>query len=224
MNIKSTSLGLLGVSIGMGAMLSLAPINPVYAGSFNREILDANGQKMGRMTFAWDDNNVTNNMLKGFDSLTSFSLMDYENMNYDLDFAENTHFNNFEFNVMDGKLDVYAYNRSRTTQTRKYGFQIKSKDFNSDLIAADIPTVAFPTHEHPLDQALKTNRYFVNLNLGEPVSSDSATISSSNSFMSDNAQFVIPAAQDPQSVPENSLTTALLIIAGLVFLSPHKIF
>lgn len=222
MNIKPTSLGLLGVSIGMGAILSLAPINPVYAGSFNREILDANGSKMGRMTFAWNDNKVSNNMLKGFDSLTNFSLMSYGGMSYDFDFVKNAKFGKFEFNVTDGKLDSFAFNRTRQTQTTKEGFRIKSQDFDSDLIAADIPVSVFLTNEQSLDQALKTNRYSVDFDLG--VSSDSVSPAGSNPFKSDGARFVEPAEDTAQSVPENSLTTALLIIAGLVFLRPHKIF
>ncbi len=223
MNIQSTSLGLLGVSIGMGAMFSLAPINPVYAGSFNREILGADGQKMGRMAFTWDDKIVgEDNWLIGFDSLTSFSLKNYSGMSYDFDFAKNAHFRKFNFHVTDGTLHSFAYNRTRKTETRKYGFEIKSQDFDSDLIAANIPISVFLTDEELLDEALKTNIYSVDFNLG--VSSDSIGPAGSNPFKSDGAKFVPPAENTAQSVPENSLTTALLIIAGLVFLRPHRIF
>ena len=46
-----------------------------------------------------------------------------------------------------------------------------------------------------------------------------------NVLFFDNVR-VVPGENDatPQSVPENSLTTALLVIAGLIFLNPHKLF
>ncbi|WP_107666893.1 hypothetical protein [Cyanothece sp. BG0011] len=224
MNMKSTSLGFLGVSIGMGAIFSFAPLNPVQAGSLNREIINANGNKIGRIAFTWDDSIVTNNKLEGFNSLTSFSLTNYDDMSYDLNFAKNADFDSFDFNVSTGQLDIFAYNRTRATQTRKYGFEIKSENFDSDVIASSLPVSNLP-NEQKLNQALTNNTYFINFNLGEPTSSDSITPSGSqfNGYSAEKAKFV-PVEQDPQSVPENSLTTALLIIAGLVFLSPHKIF
>ncbi|MGK7956718.1 MAG: hypothetical protein AB4063_15935 [Crocosphaera sp.] len=222
MNIQSTSLGLLGVSIGMGAMFSLAPVDPVYAGSFRREILRADGNKMGRMEFTWEDKKVgEDNRLIGFESLTSFSLKSYSGMSYDFDFVNSLRNRKFIFNVTDGTLHTYAYRRTRKTETKQYGFEIKSQDFDSDLIAANIPISVFLTDEELLDEALKTKRYDVNFNLG--VSSDSIGPAGSNPFKSDGARFV-PAENTAQSVPENSLTTALLIIAGLVFLRPHRIF
>lgn len=222
MNIQSTSLGLLGVSIGMGAMFSLAPVNPVYAGAFHREILSADGDKMGRMEFTWDDNKVgKDNWLIGFDSLNSFSLKNYSGMSYDFDFVNNVRYRKFKFNVTDGTLDTYAYKRTRETETKKYGFQIKSQDFDSDPIAASIPIYVHLTNEELLEEALKTNEYSFDFDLG--VSSDSVGPANSDPFKFDGARFV-PADNPAQSVPENSLTTALLIIAGLVFLRPHRIF
>ncbi len=232
MNIKSTSLRLVGVCVSMGAIFSLAPINPVQAGSFNRDIMDVNGYKMGRMAFTWDDGTVTDSMLKGFDSLTSFSLMNYGGMSYDLDFVKNAHFKEFNFNITDGELNTYAFERTRATKTRRYGFDIKTQDFNSDLIAASVPA-SIASNDQSLDEALETNRYIVNLDLSQPLPPESnitpgpATISSDPTtvpFMSNNARFVPAEVSPAQTVPENSLTTALLIIAGLVFLSPNKIF
>ncbi|ACB53782.1 hypothetical protein cce_4434 [Crocosphaera subtropica ATCC 51142] len=213
MNINLTSLGLLGVSISMGAVLSVAPINPVQAGSLNKEIVDTNGHKMGRIEFSWDDSMVTNNILSRFDSLNSFNITDYGEMHYDLDFAKTAHFQNFDFNVSTGKLRIFAYNLSRETATRKYGFTLWSKDFDSDVVSSSVIASNLP-NEQALDQALKTNKYSVNLNLG----------ASGSITAVDNVSLQEPQPQDPPSVPENSLTTALLIIAGLVFLSPRKIF
>ncbi|EAZ89961.1 hypothetical protein [Crocosphaera chwakensis] len=213
MNIKSTFLGFLGLSIGMGAILSFASIKPVQAGSLNREIVDANGHKMGRLAFTWDDSMVTNNMLRHFDSLTSFNITDYGEMSYDLEFAKNAHFQNFDFNVNTGKLKILAYNLSRETATRKYGFTIWSKDFDSDVVSSSVIASNLP-NDQALNQALTTNKYSVNLNLA----------ASGSTTAVDNVSLQEPQPQDPPSVPENSLTTALLIVAGLVFLSPHKVF
>ncbi|MDJ0659832.1 MAG: hypothetical protein QNJ42_10120 [Crocosphaera sp.] len=210
--MKSTFLSLLGVSIGMGAVLGLAPINPVHAGSFNREIVDPNGHKMGRIAFTWDDSIVTNNMLKGFNSLNSFYVTDYGEMNYDLEFAKNTLFQNFDFNLSNGKLKILGANPSSETPTGQYGFTIWSKDFDSDVISsgAIAASTPIPTNQ-ALNQAVNKNRYLTNLNLGDSnVPTDGTTLQ--------------PVEQESQSVPENSLTTALLIVAGLVFFGPHKIF
>ncbi len=43
MNIKQASLGILGLGIGVGTILSLAPISPVQAGSLNRNIVNSEG-------------------------------------------------------------------------------------------------------------------------------------------------------------------------------------
>lgn len=211
MNIKSTSLGFLGVSIGMGAILSIAFINPVQAGSLNREIVDSNGHKMGRIAFAWDDSTVTNNMLSRFDSLTSFYLTDYGSKQYNLDFATTADFQNFDFNVNTGKLQMFAYNSPENDPVKRDGFLIWSNDFDSDVVSSSA-TVSNLPNEQTLNQALNVNKYTVNLNLA------------GSSSVVNNVSLQEPEPQNPPSVPENSLTTALLIIAGLVFLSPRKIF
>ena len=76
MNIKKLSLGSIGAGIGMGAILSLASINPVHAGAFDRKITNSQGDTIGRISFTWDNSVVVNNMVKKFTSLTSFSLTD----------------------------------------------------------------------------------------------------------------------------------------------------
>ncbi len=216
MNIKQTSLGLLGVSVGMGAILSIAPISPVQAARLDKDIVNANNQVIGRLTMEWDDSSVTNNLLEGFESLTSFDLTNYNGMDYDLDFAKSADFHSFSFNVNSGWLDMFAYNRSRDTSTRKYGFEIMSENPDFPLVSSSIPASNIPNDQTvgltALDQALADNTYSAQLNLGE------------STTLEENTSFKPPIPQDPQTVPENSLTTALLIIAGLVFLSPHKIF
>ncbi len=197
--------------MGMGAVLSLAPINPVQAGSFNREIVNPDGQKIGRLAFTWDDSKVTNNILEHFDSLTSFYLTNNDKMNYDLEFAKNTLFQNFEFNLINGKLRILGINLLSETSTGQSGFTIWSKDFDSDVISSSEIAANLPNNQ-TLNQALAINQYSINLDFAI----------STHSVDGNTLQEPIP--QDPQGVPENSLTTALLLIAGLIFLSPQKIF
>lgn len=216
MNIQQTSLGLLGVSVGMGAILGLAPISPVQATRLDRDIVNPNNQVIGRLTMEWEDSSVTDNMLKGFESLTSFDLTNYNGMDYNLDFAENADFNSFSFNINSGWLEMFAYNRSRETSTRKYGFEIMSENPDFPLVSSSVTASNIPNEPTvgltALDQALTTNTYSAQLNLAE------------STVLEENTSLKQPQPQNTQTVPENSLTTALLIIAGLVFLDPRKIF
>ncbi len=209
MNIKQTSLGLLGVSVGMGAILGLAPVSPIQAASLDRDIVSPDGQTMGRIQFTWDDSAVVNNMLNKFTSLTSFSLTDYGKMGYKLEFAKNAEVQKFEFDIATGYLTMWAFNGSEETLTGFDGFLIESEQSSSNANSS-IPKSATASNIDPLTQAFQVNTYQVVMNGGSNLSPAPKNI------------FVEP--QNSPSVPENSLTTALLIVAGLVFLSPNKMF
>lgn len=180
MNIKNTSLGSIGAGIAMGAIVSLASINPVHAGSFNRDIINSQGDTVGGLSFTWDDSLVVDNMLTKFTSLTSFYLTDYGTTSYDLDFAENADFQKFEYNVATDNLEMWAFN-SADTPTGSYGFMIKP------------------------EENLKSGTYGMGM-------------------YGDKSLDLEPVSFVTVSVPENSLTTALLIIGGLIFLRPSKMF
>ena len=199
MNIKQASLGILGLGIGVGTILSLAPISPVQAGSLNRNIVNSEGDVLGSIAFTWDDGMVVDNTLEKFTSLESFSLTDHNTMSYDLNFAQKAPFRQFEYNVATGYLNMFAYYSSPGTSTGYDGFLVESEQTNSSFGPSSVnPTNTNQTYGVIIDGANHSNP-------------------------SPNHLFVEPE-ESPQDVPENSLTTALLIIAGLIFLKPHKMF
>ncbi|MGB5595368.1 MAG: hypothetical protein WBM62_15205 [Crocosphaera sp.] len=205
MKNKLTSLALLGASMGTGLLLSLVPITSVYAGTLNQDIVDQNGQKMGNVAFDWDDSEVIDGSLKDFDSLTSFSFTDYNNNIYDLTFAQNADFKKFEYNLSPNELTAIAIIGDTTTPTGRDGFrfepmtfsQVDGDEFNASNIQFSESIMALGVRDR-LDIM------------------DHVILQESESLTVD------PSVDPAESVPENGLATALLIITGLVVVNPKK--
>jgi hypothetical protein len=200
MKTTITSLSLLGASLGTGMVLSLAPVTSVYAGTFERNVMDENGNKMGHIKFSWDETTTRTNVLEGFNSLTDFSLTDYANKTYDLQFAKSALYQLFEFNIDTQDIETKAYNLSHDTNTKKDGFELT-------FITSD----------------------FANISSDGSSSSDGNVAKFSPSVSDDNTVFTQFSLQEPQpedpqpeSVPESGTTTALLVLAGLVLICPKK--
>ena len=143
MNIKQASLGILGLGIGMGAVLSLAPISAVQAASLGLNIFDDQDDIVGNMSLEWDDSSVdAYNRLIGFESLTDFRLTNYQGMDYDYEFVTKTEdlptITSFTLDLNTGMLGAefsqWAIDPS-TNRPREYGFSIYSDDY------VDIPAV-----------------------------------------------------------------------------------
>ncbi|MGB5769589.1 MAG: hypothetical protein WBM32_06920 [Crocosphaera sp.] len=201
MKNKLTSLALLGASMGTGLLLSLVPITSVYAGTLNQDIVDQNGQKMGNVAFDWDDSEVIDGSLKDFDSLTSFSFTDYNNNIYDLTFAQNADFKKFEYNLSTNELTAIAIIGDTTTPTGRDGFllepmtlnQVDGNEFNASNIKLRDFRIASGVSE--------------SLDIMDPVTLEEPENTT---------------VEPVETVPENGLATALLIITGLVVVNPKK--
>ncbi len=205
MKTTQKSLGLLGLSIGLGSLFSLTPMDVVHAGiiSFNRDITH-NGQKMGHVEFTWDEENIKGNSIKSFDSLESFSFIDYGGTEYNLDFVYGEAFvRRFDFNLITNDLSTEAYKFDFDVPTNQIGFRLKS--MGDSLVLASNPVNTHPTNSSRPHSLV-------------PILSQS-DVPIDNVFLEET-----PENNDTASVPENSLVTALLMIAGFVLIGSKKAF
>jgi hypothetical protein len=205
MKNKLTSLALLGASMGTGMLLGLAPITSVYAGTFNGKIVDDNGGEMGYIQFTWEPEQVTTNMLQGFESLTDFSFTNAANQTYDLQFAQNADFYDFTYNLSTNELKAMAIAGDITTATGRNGFRLE-------------PDTSIQVN----DNKYNANSIILNEFITVPQVSESLEMVNGVTLEELQNPTVDPSVDPVESVPENGLTTALLIIAGLVVLSPKK--
>ncbi|MGK7881999.1 MAG: hypothetical protein AB4060_18145 [Crocosphaera sp.] len=237
MNMKQASLGILGLGIGMGAVLSLAPISAVQAASLGLNIFDDQDDIVGNMSLEWEDSSVdAYNRLIGFESLTDFRLTNYRGMDYDYEFVTKTQdlptTTSFTLDLNTGMLGAefsqWAIDPS-TNRPREYGFSIYSDDYVDIPAVGDLnlaTIVLNSSNGESLEDMLAAKTFAIDFDLGaNDQSTDSLGFAGSERTFFNNVR-VASEENDatPQSVPENSLTTALLVIAGLIFLNPHKLF
>lgn len=206
MKTRQKFLGLLGLSMGLGSLLSLTPIDLVHAGSFNRDITH-DGQKMGHVEFTWDDDKITGDSITDFRLLDDFSFVDHGGTKYDLDFVTDEAFiRRFDFNLITEKLTAEAYKFSSEVPTNQIGFKLKSM--------RDAPLALATNQVNTYNTTPPNYHTFV------PILSQS-DVPVENVLLEEAEE--IPQNNIP-SVPENSLTTALLVIAGVVLIGSKKAF
>ncbi|MDJ0509550.1 MAG: hypothetical protein QNJ64_09900 [Crocosphaera sp.] len=198
MKTQQKSLGLLGLSIGIGSLLTLIPIDLVHAGNFNRDIIH-NDEKMGHVEFTWDDDKISGSSIKDFRLLESFSFTDYSGTEYDLDFVKNEAFIRlFNFNLITENLTAHAYKFSFDVPTAQIGFKLSSIEDSLGLANTDDT----PNYHSVVADLSQSDVAIPDVILEE----------------------VETEPNDTTSVPESSLATALLMVAGFVLIGSKKAF
>ena len=165
-------------------------------------MVDENGREMGYMQFTFDEEQVTTNMLQGFESLTDFSFTNAAGETYGLQFAQNADFQKFQYNLSTNELTAIAIIGDITTATKRDGFRLEPW-----------------TSSQVNDNEYNANIIILNEFITVPQVSNSLEMVNGVTLEELQNPTVDP---NQESVPENGLTTALLIIAGLVVLSPKK--
>lgn len=202
MKIQQKSLGLLGLSIGIGSLLSLTPVDLVHGAEFGGDLMGPQKERIGTIRFTWNEDKEKEDSILGWDSLDSFLLTDNSGSTYDLTFVDSIKrgIRVFSYNLITGDLRAQAWQFSSDTditKTGRIGFSITT--MKDTFLAASRPVNANPAIEAAL-------------NLSETMDHKPVVIQG----LSDN--------DDVASVPENSFVTSLLMIAGFVLIGSKKAF
>lgn len=217
MKITTKPLGLLGLSIGIGSVLSLTPMDLVHAGSFSKDIT-YDGGSIGHVKFTWNDDKVSGSSITNFKLLESFSFTEKKSgMEYDLDFVINqAHIRLIDFDLerqVLNRAEAYKFAKNKNNApTGKMGFRIKRmEDVEDGIFSASIPVNA-ETASIPVN-AETEEHYIANFDLSQ----HNNTIE----------PVVLEEAENNESiasVPENNFAAALLMIAGCVLMGSKKAF
>ncbi len=226
MKITTKPLGLLGLSIGIGSVLSLTPMDLVHAGSFSKDIT-YDGGSIGHVEFTWDDEKVSGSSITNFKLLESFSFTEKKSgMEYDLDFVMNQAYIRFidfdlEKQVLN-RAEAYKFAKNKSNApTGKIGFRIKRmEDVEDGIFSASIPvnaeTASIPVNAETASipvNAETEEHYIANFDLSQ----HNNTIE----------PVVLEEAENNESiasVPENNFAAALLMIASFVLIGSKKAF